>query len=308
MKLFSIFFVSISAVFAAVEPKGVSALTMILKGDFHICQLLVVCTHIIPISLLSVSQVRRRLLQQTKPCILIKEETMCPGECSDGPTWLCELHDDDYQALFSPFVTLDGIEDSVLEEDNSVVSGVTTILAEGGNIVNGTLKVPPNATIEYGIAELRGPANNAGQAGGEATTASRGLMPVTIRKVIAVRVRANDYSPGARLAEISDKIFGTDGDAVNLVERYDSCSYGQVLFQPYTGVTTTGESISNGVFEIRINMSVRGRAKGDVKDAAIAVVKDKLGNLADQFDHVMLCLPPNTEDGWIAWGKFYCRQ
>jgi hypothetical protein len=134
-------------------------------------------------------------------------------------------------------------------------------------------------------------------------------MPVTdIRKVLAVRVQANDSSPGSSLSEIGDKIFGTDGDAVNLVERYDSCSFGQLVMQPYDGVTAKGESILNGVIEVDIDMNVNGADDGDVMDAAITAAAARLGNLPDQFDHVMFCLPPGTSGDWIAYGKFYCRQ
>jgi hypothetical protein len=49
MKLFSKLFVSISSVSAvsvfAVDPKGVSALTMTLIGNFHVSQLLKVYSH-----------------------------------------------------------------------------------------------------------------------------------------------------------------------------------------------------------------------------------------------------------------------
>jgi hypothetical protein len=132
-------------------------------------------------------------------------------------------------------------------------------------------------------------------------------MPVTdIRKVLAVRVQANDSSPGSSLSEIGDKIFGTDGDAVNLVERYDSCSFGQLVMQPYNGVTAGGESISNGVIEVGIDMDVNGVDDEDVREAAMTATEARLGNLSDQFDHVMFCLPPGTDGGWIAYGKFYC--
>jgi hypothetical protein len=160
---------------------------------------------------------------------------------------MCELGEYDAKASQTPFVKLEGLEDSALNEDNRVVSGETTFLTEGGYIVNGSLMVRKGAKIEFRKAKAsRSSAKKAGKSknkkGGRDKEDSRGLMPVTdIRKVLAVRVQANDSSPGSSLSEIGDKIFGTDGDAVNLAERYDSCSFGQLVMQPYDGVTAGGD-------------------------------------------------------------------
>jgi hypothetical protein len=128
-----------------------------------------------------------------------------------------------------------------------------------------------------------------------------------IRNVLAVRLTANNSSPVSILDKIGDKIFGTDGDEVNLVERFDSCSFGQLVMQPYEGVTNYGESISNGVIEVPINMNVKGVNDNKVFSEAARVAADRLGYLPSQFDHVMLCLPPGTNGAWLAYGKFYCQ-
>jgi hypothetical protein len=79
--------------------------------------------------------------------------------------------------------------------------------------------------------------------------------------------------------------------------------------QPYDDVTMGKESISSGVIEVAINRNANGVENGDVRDAAFTEATARLGNLPDQFDHVMFCLPPGTNPGgWIAYGKFYCRE
>jgi hypothetical protein len=128
-----------------------------------------------------------------------------------------------------------------------------------------------------------------------------------IRNVLAVRLTANNSSPVSILDKIGDKIFGTDGDEVNLVERFDSCSFGQLVMQPYEGVTNYGESISNGVIEVAIDMNVKGVNDNEVFSEAARVAADRLGYLQSQFDHVMFCLPPGTNGAWLAYGKFYCQ-
>jgi hypothetical protein len=71
------------------------------------------------------------------------------------------------------------------------------------------------------------------------------------------------------------------------------------------GITDGGRTISNGVFEVKIDMNANGEDQNDVRKAAIAAAESRLRNLADQFDHVMFCLPPGTAGGWNAYGKFY---
>jgi hypothetical protein len=127
-----------------------------------------------------------------------------------------------------------------------------------------------------------------------------------VRTVLAIRVKTLDSETTSNLDEIGDKIFGTNGDEVNLVERYSRCSFGQLVMQPYEGVTTRGESISNGVFEVEVEMNANREDQNDIRKAAITVATARLGNLEDQFDHVMFCLPPGTAGGWNAYGKFYC--
>jgi hypothetical protein len=236
---------------------------------------------------------------------------MCDGDCPGMPTWLCELQGDDTESARTAFVELDGIKDSELVE---VASGVTTLRVEGGEIVNGSLKVPIGAKIEYGKRAASGLGEKNGKSKGKKGDDKKDSRALTnifvdnIRKVLAVRVTANDSSPGSTLDEIGDKIFGTNGDAVNLVERYDSCSFGQLVMQPYEGVTEEGESISNGVIEVAIDMNVKGINSIEVYYEAARAATDRLGYLSSQFDHVMFCLPPGTKSGWLAYGKSYCQE
>jgi hypothetical protein len=126
-----------------------------------------------------------------------------------------------------------------------------------------------------------------------------------VRTVLAIRVKTLDRQTTSNLNQIRNKIFGTNGDEVNLVERYNSCSFGQLVMQPYMGDTTKGVSISNGVYEVDVQMNAAGEDHNDIRKAAITIATTRLGNLEDQFDHVMFCLPPGTAGGWNAYGKFY---
>jgi hypothetical protein len=253
------------------------------------------------------SKVRRRLLQ-TESCILVKQDITCEGPCDDEqPLWWCELQGDDAAASQCTFVIFDGLEDNELDSDTNVASGITTLHIDGAEIVNGSLKVPKNAKKEYGKKEKRKTGKKGDRKRGKDKEGSRVLVSET-RQVLAVRVIANDRSTTSSLSTMSDKIFGTNADTINLVERYNSCSYGQLVMEPYQGTTDKGFNIVDGVVEVVIDMDVDGVDNGIVREAAQAAATDILGDLSSQFDHVMFCLPPGTQGNWLAYGELYCRE
>jgi hypothetical protein len=118
------------------------------------------------------------------------------------------------------------------------------------------------------------------------------------RTVLAIRVTANDMKTSVSQKRLSNKIFGTGADAINLSERFDTCSYGQVTMSPYSGTTFKGITIPDtarvGVVTININKKVGGSREGVIRDAVLDAAQAQLGNLEEQFDHVMLCLPVRT--------------
>jgi hypothetical protein len=295
------------------------------------------CLLLTPLSLpalalfISLSKVRRRL-KLTEACLLSKRDIMCAdpldSDCKDMPKWRCELQGRDAAASLSAFVTFDGLEESKLDSE-AIISGVTTLLVDGAEVANGILEFPEKAKKEYSKKEKpaprkkpkkkdateedsqtkapRKPEKNDDTKGGKDKKGGRVLVSET-RQVLAVRVIANDRSTTSSLSEMSDKIFGTNADTINLVERYDSCSYGQLVMEPYRGTTEKGFNVEDGVVEVVIDMNVNGVNDGGVRDAARAAATDILGDLSSQFDHVMFCLPPGTAGNWIAYGKLFCRK
>jgi hypothetical protein len=202
------------------------------------------------------------------------------------------------------FVNIEGLDESVLQKARS---GSTVLFVEGGEITaDGTLIVPKGAQITLSKAPRRGPAEAEKLARVGMDQVGRrdlGSKAVERHVVLAVRVRSNDSVSAATTAVLSDKVFGTRGDTINLSERYATCSYGELNMVPYVGTTTTGVSIAEGTYEARINLNVRNMDEAVVREEAIRVLTTQLGNLASQFDHVMICLPAGTSGSWIGYGK-----
>ncbi len=227
--------------------------------------------------------------------------------------WRCELQPADAQQAGVLFVDLEGVDD--IDFDTQAVSGLTTLFAEGAVIANGTLKIPKSAKKTFGKIEKRGPAESGKKQKPKATEqqeiagANRKLAPLKpVRKVLAVRVVASDATTTASLVTLEGNIFGTGtaSSPVSMSERFGSCSYGQTLMTPYIGQTPANVAINNGMVQVQISTSVAGKDSFAVEDLVESALMTFLNipNLASVFDHVMLCLPPGTSGGWIAYGMF----
>lgn len=118
------------------------------------------------------------------------------------------------------------------------------------------------------------------------------------KSVIAIRVIAADASETSSAAVLSDEIFGTSGDLVNLRERSASCSYNKFKLEPYIGTTSTGVNVTNGVYEVTIPNNVTGVDGSIIRHAVQDAGNAVLGNMREQMDHVMLCLPPGVPGSW----------
>ncbi|KAL3937851.1 MAG: hypothetical protein SGBAC_007117, partial [Bacillariaceae sp.] len=183
-------------------------------------------------------------------------------------------------------------------------------------------------------------------------------------------VITTDAQPTATSAQISDSIFGTSGDLVNLKSQYEGCSDNKITITPATGTgtacaddpnflgffqfpsgnyadcdwfttfqsinpttcTTNGNNadlgggtetgnnsccacgggttsaynnnVVDGVFEINVAVAASSLTSSQLEDVAINELESQFGssNLEDQFELVILCLPPGTTDGaWVAY-------
>ena len=75
-------------------------------------------------------------------------------------------------------------------------------------------------------------------------TSSTGNKSLVAMKINVNGQQAISYTP----AHLSDSIFGTNGDVLNLSSGYDDCSYSKLTFSP-----GTGQDITNGVLDVTLN-------------------------------------------------------
>lgn len=155
-----------------------------------------------------------------------------------------------------------------------------------------------NETSTYTLeANTQSNANTGTTDGTQNSTASAGPAD---KSVLVVRVIAPDAETALGMAALSDSVFGTNGDPVNLASQYSACSYGQVNFVP--AQASNNEPIVDGVIEVTIDQVVSGTSDSTVRNAVTSALNAKLGyQAASRFDHVMYALPPGTNGGWIAY-------
>ena len=126
-----------------------------------------------------------------------------------------------------------------------------------------------------------------------------------IKKVLVVRAIAPDASTTSTTSQLSDNVFGTDGDSYNLRSQYAACSYDELLFEPFTG-DMNGEYIVAGVGEVTLNSNIGGIDRNVVKQAMLDAADEKYGDLSTkvtngELDYVMICIPPGTSGSWVAY-------
>ena len=151
---------------------------------------------------------------------------------------------------------------------------------------------------QVGYRGNNGGGNGSGGSNGNGGNRGRNLQNV-VKKVLVLRVIAQDARTTATETELADDIFGASGDAVNLQSQYKACSYDQLQFNAVTSNTAVG---SDGVYTVYLpTTAIIGNSDQTILWKAVNVAWTQLGTLTDIADHVMVCLPPGTNGGWIAY-------
>ena len=242
----------------------------------------------------------------------------------------CELRAEDRKnEALSQTVKIKGLT-SKWARQNNVLSGETTIYAEDSHIDDSSneLIIPSNATIKVSLLQFdfsrfvehalltwfrtcsqigRGKnenTNNNAKNDQEMFDPSdmfwnRKLAGV-IKKVLVLRITAQDQSTTASETTLADDIFGASTDLLNLKSQYNKCSFGELQFEPLTTNALVG---ADGVYTVNMPTTiVTGQADNPIAWAAVSKAEQDLGvPLTSIADHVMVCMPPGTTGGWIAY-------
>jgi hypothetical protein len=186
---------------------------------------------------------------------------------------------------------LDNLPDNLL---NEIDSGRDILTIEDATITKDfSIQIKPGKAVK--IDKGPGQGNKDDKKGGGKRRLSE---TVDVSKtVLVVRVNAGNGTSTATPTELSDSVFGTAGDPVNLQSQYDACSYQKMRFIPAanrSAIGGNGADIVNGATEVDIpTMTSEGAVA--MRDAITETLQATFGvNYADIADYFMYCLPKGT--------------
>ena len=126
--------------------------------------------------------------------------------------------------------------------------------------------------------------------------------------VLAIKVDAADTETTNSADMISDKLFGTLGDKVNLKSQMSECSMNQLNLIPFNGTTPNGKVINNGVGNVNLPFDLKNKFDESYDNKILNAIKKKYGNMQGHVDHLLLVLPKDAAnyvayailDGWVS--------
>jgi hypothetical protein len=118
--------------------------------------------------------------------------------------------------------------------------------------------------------------------------------------VLVIRAEASDSSTTVNETMLANKIFGTQGDVLNLKSQYAQCSDGTLQFEPLVSNSLVGD---DGVYTVSLpNITINGTLDSVIRDAMTnQAAKDFNATLDTVADFVILCVPPGTAGEWYGY-------
>ena len=111
------------------------------------------------------------------------------------------------------------------------------------------------------------------------------------------RVKTNGLSPSITAEEVSNAVFGTGDDTVNLSSQYLACSYNQLNFTYAVGAELDNFLVAKGVIDISVaNAATTTEAANAALAKAQSPLKDGgMGLRINDYNHILIQLP-NSND------------
>jgi len=172
------------------------------------------------------------------------------------------------------------------------------------NFINGPYKsgetefdIPPSANIDKNIGKLIVPDKSGivlrkKESSGKASSNKNSLT----RSVLVVRVVATNDAMSETVEFLSDSVFGTDDDPVNLKSQTNLCSHGALNYRYADARSSvdTRPGIENGATTVTVNLDTSA-GDGAMRQAVTDELYNQFGIASTSLaDNVMLCMPPNT--------------
>ena len=225
---------------------------------------------------------------ENKACYYYSKEVLKQGSISERID-LCELDGEMYDLI--------GLSDE-FKEIYMPTSGGTTIFFSKATIDSSKIIIDKNTKPEIiGKSQIKADYSSF----------------VGNKTVLAIKINAADTNTTSDADRISNKLFGTSGDSVNLKSQISECSMNQLNFLPFNGTTPNGEIILNGVGSVDLPFDLKNKFDKNQQryiNKILNAIRQKYGNLKGDVDHLLLILPKRaTKDVAFAylnwWISYY---
>ena len=175
------------------------------------------------------STLSHRRLQETTTCsetLLVEKDY---EDRHDESYIVCEVDDDGIS------YKIDMSDDEVELHKNDVANREVDLVIPANTMLlpNGEMEVPSNSEVKWQAKSKKDKKKDKKKDNKNKNPWNRQLWGYeTDKTVLVVRVIASDDSTTASEEELSDSVFGTYGDEVNLKSQYEACSHGKMKIFP----------------------------------------------------------------------------
>ena len=238
----------------------------------------------------------------------LQENNIEIEEVEDGEEFVCELHN-------GKTIPIKGTDNQLnqmrsLLNKGTLVSAETTIATSSDTISvygdDGVYLPPGKLILKPSPKRLRRATSTSAKPKLKGTKNvshdERNLASYEGNKQVLV-VRVTDskgvvHADNARV--ISDKVFGTYGDKVNMKSQFAACSFDSMQMTNEYSVDIDDKLTAPGVLGVTIPVALANSDRATVREASVSAVERKLGfTLPGPFDHVMFVLEGcYTDCGW----------
>ena len=175
------------------------------------------------------STLSHRRLQETTTCsetLLVEKDY---EDRHDESYIVCEVDDDGIS------YKIDMSDDEVELHKNDVANREVDLVIPANTMLlpNGEMEVPSNSEVKWQAKSKKDKKKDKKKKNKNQNPWNRQLWGYESEKtVLVVRVIATDDATTATEAQLSDSVFGTDGDPVNLKSQYEACSHDKMKILP----------------------------------------------------------------------------
>jgi hypothetical protein len=197
----------------------------------------------------------------------------------------CELDPEDADGVVGLMRRIEGLHDG---DVTTVIDGTLLFFVAGSYVEGDVIYCPSGVKPMYSNVSFFASASVQTQ-----TTFPAPASQTGEQTVLMVRAVFTDTQPTNSASELSDEVFGSGSDPVNMKSQFAACSDNKFTTEPYSG-TINSIAITNGVYEVSLSSTTTGKSKNSLESEITTQLNVDFGSSWTTIygiELVMYCLP-----------------